>query len=158
MPADSTPCPECGAAISGGREGCQAQMDALNARARSDVRYASTARLAFDTYCMQHPATYCVSAKSYAAHLMGLCCGVDFAGNPVIYTALQRWLNGSKALTKPPVPPERGSMTVRDVAAATTPQTYAQAVQHWAATVWADYQSQHALAHDWIAAALAADR
>lgn len=84
------PCCECQAVISGERMGCQTLFDSLNARARTDVAYAPRFRLALDTYCMQHPDTCCRSAKPYAAHLMGLCCGVDFVGNPAIYAAIQR--------------------------------------------------------------------
>lgn len=157
MAEGSERCPECGATISGGRAGCQALYDALSARARTDVAYAPTLRLAFDAYCMQHPATYCRSAKSYAAHLMGLCCGIDFEGEPAIYAVIHRWLDGPKVLTKPPVLTERGSLTVCDVASASTVQAYAQAVHQWAASVWASYATQHAIAHAWIAAALPKD-
>jgi hypothetical protein len=154
VPSSDERCPECGAAISDGRAGCQALLDSLNTRARTDMAYAPTLRLAFDTYCMQHPDTYCRSAKSYAAHLMGLCCGTDFAGNPAIYAVIHRWLNGPKALEKPPVLTDRGAMTVVDIASAPDAATYGQLVHQWAACVWASYHSQHQLAHDWIAAAL----
>ena len=148
-------CSECQAAISGGRMGCQTLFDSLQARARTDMAYAPTFRLAFDTYCMQHPDTYCRSAKSFAAHLMGLCCGIDYAGKPAIYAAIQRWLNGPKALEKPPVPAERGAMTVCDLASASTAHAYAQLVHQWAAAVWECYHAQQMIAHAWIAAALA---
>jgi len=147
-------CAECGAAIAGGREGCQTLYDALSARARTDMAYAPTLRLAFDTYCMQHPETYCRSAKSYAVHLMGLCCGIDFGESPAIYAAIQRRVNGRVSLRKPPVLTERGAMTVRDIASAATASAHSEAVHLWAATVWASYHTQHALAHEWIASAL----
>ncbi len=147
-------CTECGAAIPGGRAGCQTRYDGLSARARTDLAYAPTLRLAFDTYCMQHPETYCRSAKSYAAHLTGLCCGMDFAGEQRVYSAIQRWLNGPKALTKPPLLAARGALTVVDVARVPTAAAYAQMVWQWATSAWASYHTQHALAHAWIAEAL----
>jgi len=88
-------CPACGATVSGGREGCQALMDDIQARAYSNPAFAATFNLGFDAYCMQHPEKYCVSAKSYAAHLTRLCCGVERGGEDSIYRAINRWLSGN---------------------------------------------------------------
>jgi len=87
-------CPSCGAPL-GGREGCQLAFDQLSARAWSDGGFASVHNLVVDTYAMQHPESYCVSAKSYAAHLFGLCCGVEHRADPTLYRAIARWLDGS---------------------------------------------------------------
>ena len=149
-------CPACGAAVVGGREGCQATFDELTARAYADPTYASMRDLAFDTYCMQHLETYCQSAKSYAAHLMRLCCGLDYASDPRVYEAIQHGLNGPVKIKKPQVLSHLGSMTVLDVRGASDATEHIRLVRAWAANVWEAYRSQHDLAHEWIKAALVA--
>ncbi len=66
-------CAGCGLAIEGGTQACQALFDGMTLRAMSDMRYARVHRLAVDAYAMQHPDRYGRSAKSFAAHLTGLC-------------------------------------------------------------------------------------
>jgi hypothetical protein len=147
---DRMVCPECGAAVDGGRAGCQAVWDELAARAYQNPAYASSYNLAFDTYCMQHPAKYCRSAKSYAAHLTRLCCGIEFNGDPDLYAAIQKWLNGSTPVEKPPLLARRGSLTVVELRSAANAAEYRVQVQVWAKNVWAAYASQHDLARRWI--------
>lgn len=152
-------CPDCGAAGVGGREGCQALFDQLTLRAYDDYRYAAVQTLAFDTYCMQHLERYCRSAKSYAAHLTRLCCGLEHGGNPQVYAAIQRWLSGAVSIDKPPLLDLVGAMTVADLQTAQNAQEYDQLVGAWAECVWDAYASQQTLARSWIEAALkAADR
>jgi hypothetical protein len=143
-------CPACGAKIAGGREGCQALMNDLQAKAYGDPGYAATFDLAFDAYCMQHPEEYCVSAKSYAAHLTRLCCGVERGGDQAVYHAINRWLSGPAPIDKPDVLTSRGGMTVVDLDAARDAQEHTSLAREWAANVWAVYASQHALARQWI--------
>ena len=147
-------CPECGAPVEGGRAGCQALMNAIQAKAYSDPAYGATFDLGFDAYCMQHPEKYGVSAKSYAAHLTRLCCGVERGGDPAIYRAINRWLSTNPAIDKPELLAERGRMTTADVAAARGAAEHVRLVREWAAEVWRAYASQHALAHGWIEMAL----
>jgi len=149
-------CPECGASVIGGRAGCQALCDEVSARAYSHPSYAATHDLAFDTYCMQHLEPYCRSGKSYAAHLTRLCCGVEHAGNPKIYAAIQKWLNGSVAIEKPEALSYRGQMTVADVYLASSAEEHTKRVHEWAQSVWEAYTVQHDLARAWIRAALGA--
>jgi hypothetical protein len=129
-------------------------LDNLMARAQSDARYGRAYRLAFDAYCMQHPDEFCVSPKSYAAHLMGLCHGLERAEWPQSYWQIPRWLNGSRNLQKPVVLSARGVMTIADVAGAVTPEEHARQVRAWAECVWRAYESQHALARGWLQKAL----
>ncbi|MEA2599168.1 MAG: hypothetical protein QOF89_160 [Acidobacteriota bacterium] len=147
-------CPDCGAAVPGGRAGCQALMDEIQARAYGDLEVAANRDLAFDAYCMQHPERYCHSAKSYAAHLTRLCCGVEHGGNPRVYEAIQRWLNGSPPLEKPEIPRHLGQRTVKDLESAAG--EHARLVRDWAGSVWEAYAAQHELARGWIQAALSA--
>jgi hypothetical protein len=149
-------CPDCGAVVAGGRAGCQSVWDEIAARAYTDLAYAATHDLAFDAYCMQHPGTYCVSAKSYAAHLTRLCCGVEHGGDRQVYAAINRWLNGRVALEKPEVLGERGSLTVASLKSARDAGEHRQCVQAWANDVWQAYSSQHDLARGWVRFALSA--
>jgi hypothetical protein len=110
--------------------------------------------LAFDAYCMQHPGTYCVSAKSYAAHHTRLCCGVEHGGDRQVYGPINRWLNGRVPLEKPEVLSERGSLTVANLRAARGADEHRQLVQAWARAVWHAYATQQDLARNWIRAAL----
>jgi hypothetical protein len=147
-------CSECGGPVAGGRAGCQALWDEMMARSVTDLRYRGAYRLAFDTYCMQHVDTYGVSAKSYAAHLMGLCCGIEHRGDPAVYDLIHRSLNGRPALARPASPVARGSITLIEVAAAPDPDHHARRVRAWAQDVWDAYAPHHELARALLAAAL----
>ena len=151
-------CLACGAVVIGGRDGCQAVFDELTAHAYADAVYASVRDLAFDTYCIQHLESYCRSAKSYAAHLMRLSCGLEYNGDPRVYEAIQHWLNGSVKIEKPQVLSQLGSMTVVDVRDAPNAAEHIRLVRAWAANVWEAYRAQHDLAHEWIEAALVAQQ
>jgi hypothetical protein len=128
--------------------------DEISARAYTDSGYAATRDLAFDAYCMQHPERYCRSAKSYAAHLTRLCCGLEYGGDPKVYTALQKWLNGTVDIVKPEPPNFRGQMTVADLWAARTLKEHIRFVHDWANGVWKAYAAQQDIARSWIRAAL----
>jgi hypothetical protein len=151
---DAADCPECGAPGVGGQAGCQALHDQLALLAYASLPIAALNTLAFDAYCMQHIEPYCHSAKSYAAHLTRLCCGMERDGDPIVYAALQRWLNGAIALDRPAVLAQRGDITIVSLLPATTPGELARLMGEWAASVWAAYASQHELARRWIALAL----
>jgi len=156
MNSSAEKCPACGAVVAGGRAGCQTVFDELTTHAYADAAYASVRDLAFDTYCMQHLDSYCHSAKSYAAHLMRLCCGLEYNGDPRTYAAVQHWLNGTAKIEKPQLLSQLGSLTVMDVRGASDATEHIRLVRAWAANVWEAYRSQHDLAHVWIEAALAA--
>jgi hypothetical protein len=147
-------CPECGAAVSRGLAGCQAAWDEFSMKAYSDPEYAALHDLAFDAYCMQHPEQYGRSAKSYAAHLTRLCCGLEYNRDPAVYAAIRKWLDGKVALDKPSLLSERGDLTIVDALAARNPLEHARLVEEWARSVWEAYTEQHELARDWIRAAV----
>lgn len=94
---------------------------------------------------------------SYAAHLTRLCCGLERGGDPGIYAAIQRWLNGAVAIEKPEAPGDRGRMTVADLRAARNVEEHSRLARDWAARVWEAYTAQHAVARNWIRAALSAN-
>ena len=143
-------CHECGAKIAGGQAACQALFQTFGAQAFDNLRLASVHRLAVDSYCLQHVDPYCVSAKSYAAHLVGLCCGVAHNGNPALYDIIHRWLNGSVTLNKPDVLGFRGRITLPEVLAIQPVEAQVKRVHDWAASVWDAYATQHEIAQVWV--------
>ena len=150
-------CPGCGLRVAGSRAGCQALYDRLAARALNSPAFAGVQPLAFDAYCMQHLEPYCRSAKSYAAHLTRLACGLEYGGDPRVYAAIQRWMNGAVALSKPARLAHLGSLRVAD-ASAEDAAAYQRQVRAWAENVWEAYRPQHALAREWITSALRGSR
>jgi len=149
-------CAECGAQIEGGNVGCEALFNELGARDFSDPRYGATHELLVDAYCLQHPERYCSSAKSYAAHLTRMCCGVERGGKREIYAAIPRWLSGPAKIERPQTLAERGSMTIANLRGAQTPEEHAKLVREWAANVWQAYAPQHEIARRWLSEALGA--
>ena len=147
-----TPCPSCGAPL-GGRTGCQAAFDDLSARAWSTPLRGSVHNLVVDAYAMQHTEDYARSAKSYAAHLTGLCCAIESGGARDLYCAIPRWLDRSVALERPPDLAARGALTIADVLTACNDLDHVNATRRWAEAVWAAYAVQHPLAREWVAAA-----
>ncbi len=138
-------CPSCGAPL-GGREGCQLAFDQLSARAWSDGGFAAVHNLVVDLYALQHVEAYCESPKSYAAHLLGLCSAVEHGGDPNLYRAIARWLDGRVKLVRPPTLEFRGSMTIADIVSTSDPDVYRKWVFEWADNVWDAYRSQHEIA------------
>ncbi|MFQ5749526.1 MAG: DUF5946 family protein [Planctomycetota bacterium] len=134
----SVPCSGCGLAVPGGTAGCQAIFEGLLERDFSDAAYFRVHRLMVDAYSLQHPERYCVSVKSLAAHLTGLC-----------------WLDGASRLSKPEIPPVRGTLTIAEVRGAHGPEAHALAVERWARSVWEAWSDLHELARGWIGQALA---
>ncbi len=148
-------CPACGARVTGGRDGCQALWDEVHAQALQVVGGLPLPEAAFDAYCLQHPETYCVSAKSYAAHLTRLCCGVEHPGDARVLAAIQRWLNGSPRLQKPALLPNRGQICVTEVWQAGSAAERSRTARAWVLNVWQAYTPQQALARLWLNSAVA---
>jgi len=136
--------------VPGGATGCQAVFDELTLREHGDYRYARFHNDVVDNYCLQHPDGYCASAKSLAAHLMGLCGALERGGDLEVRRAMQRWLNGPSPVAKPAVPDARGTVTILDVRAAEDPIAFAEAVRRWSLSTWEAYASLQPLARRWI--------
>lgn len=137
-----------------GDAGCQTQFEALLARDFSDLAYFQFHRLLVDTYSLQHPDRYCVSAKSLAAHLTGLCWALEHGGSTAVGSDhLRRWLDGRVRLKKPAIPVNRGEKTVQEVATAPDLETHETALVAWAKATWKAYSDLHPIARQWIAEA-----
>ena len=149
MTSAAAACPSCGAPL-GGREGCQGAFDVLSASAWASPVRAAVHNLVVDAYAMQHPEEYGRSPKSYAAHLCGLCCGVEHAGDRQLYWSIARWLDGARQVDKPQLLRTRGDRTIADVAKITDAAAFADAVRAWATSVWAAYAAQHDQARRWL--------
>lgn len=148
-------CSSCGLAVAGGIEGCQRLFESIGLREYEDMRYARFHRIVVDVYAMQHPDRYGRSAKSFAAHLTGLCAWLEDESNASsANAAVQRWLNGPSPVDKPPLPPSYGAMTIRELVDAGEPVRYREVVLRWARSTWDAYATLHATAREWIAASL----
>jgi hypothetical protein len=174
-----TTCSGCGLAIPGGTPACRLIFDAYIAREWNNPISYRYHRMFVDTYCLQHPDQFCASAKSFAAHLTGLCAAFEHKSHPSVHKAVNRWLNGNPSLTKPELPSFRGALTIAVVraeiqaeveakvqaqvqtevqaevqAAAAQPEQnpfpIAQAIDRWARSTWEAYSSLHSQARLWI--------
>lgn len=153
---DKTPgaCPSCGALPREGFDSCQAMWDELLAKSFSEFAFARFHRQIVDAYSLQHPDPYCKSARSYAAHLTGLCCHVEHEANPRVNQTIQRWLSGRPALEKPAVPEARGQLTLAHVLPASSPSDTAARLDEWFNEVWSAYSEHHETARSWIGLAM----
>ena len=149
-------CASCGVAVAGGTEGCQRLFEAIGLREYEDMRFARYHRIVVDIYAMQHPDRYGRSAKSFAAHLTGLCAWLeDEAGALFVNAAVQRWLSGPSPIEKPPPPPTYGAITIRELVEVDDPVRYGDVLRRWASSTWDAYASLQATARVWIATARA---
>lgn len=151
----SAACTGCGLVIADGETGCLALYRQVTGHEFGTPAYVAFDRMAWDSYCVQHPDRYCVSAKSLAAHLGGLCWALEYSGHPSGYQALNRFLDGPPRFAKPALPAVRGALTIGDIAAAGQADARARALERWARTTWAAYADLQPLARRWIEEALA---
>ena len=150
-------CLECGADVAD-FAACPSIFREFNARAHSEPVIGGIWWAIVDAYAMQHVEHYGKSAKSYAAHLMGLCCFVDHNAAPEVYRAIHMWMDGPARLVKPAIlpPATRGVTTMLDVSREAAPTAQAAVARSWTASVWLAYASQHHLARSWLTQALGA--
>lgn len=140
----------CSCGLPSGAE-CKRHFDEILAKEFSDYRYMKAHRLTVDAYSLQHPDPYMISAKSYAAHLTGLCCFMEHEGDRDLLRTLQQWLSGKREdLEKPPPLSELGELTITHILDAEDEIEHERLVTEWAAEVWSAYGVYHQLARDWI--------
>jgi len=115
-------CSGCGLTAPGGAAGCEAIFHEMVARDFSDALRFRVHRMMVDTYSLQHPDRYCASARSFAAHLTGLCAILESgASRAVGDELLRRWLDGNVRLQRPVTPRFRGELTIAHVREALEP-------------------------------------
>ena len=147
-------CAGCGLTVAGGTDGCQRLFESIGLREYEDMRFARHHRIVVDVYAMQHPERYGRSAKSFAAHLTGLCAWIANEGDAQsINTAVQRWLSGPSPIERPALPASYGAVTIRDLVAAHEPVAYGTALRRWAGSTWDAYAALQTTARQWIALA-----
>ncbi|MDX1522667.1 MAG: DUF5946 family protein [Anaerolineae bacterium] len=129
---------------------CKMMFDELLAKVYTDFRYGRFHRLVVDTYSLQHPHIYMISGKSFAAHLTGLCCAVEYGGDTDVLRRLQQWLSGNKTVDKPDLPAHLGDLTIAHVVNAPDGGDIEVLVQAWAESAWQAYRPYHQLARDWV--------
>ena len=143
-------CGGCGAELEGGTAGCRALYDEVLARDYSQPAYFACHKLVVDCYSLQHPDEFCRSAKSLAAHLVGLGTAIDEEGpTDRASAALKRWLDGPVSLVKPPLPAARGKTTLADLPMTAQSEEWRTAVRGWAESVWAAHAPLHPIAGEW---------
>jgi hypothetical protein len=144
-------CPECGAPGVATSDACELRFQGLGTERFDDSELALDWRLVVDCYSVQHDK-YIRSGRSCAAHLTGLCIALEHGGDALLLRAVQQWLSRTPVLPKPAVPGLRGDVTIDDVIAA-APEDRHAVVMRWAASAWAAWADQQALARAWIAEA-----
>ncbi len=145
-------CSGCGWDAPDGGPSCQELIGELLARDFEDRAFWPYHRKLVDTYALQHPDEYCVSAKSLAAHLCGLCIAMEDSAGAGAFDALQRWLNGPSPIEKPALPQERGAVTISQVRGESDVNSYAAALDRWARSTWRAHASLQPLARQWLRA------
>jgi hypothetical protein len=148
-------CEFCGAIVAGGYEGCRSLFNEITAQSFSSASHFTIHRAAVDCYALQHPEYFCISAKSYAAHLSGVCVAIEYNSSVEVNAAIQKWLSGSIDLQKTKVLIERGELTVLHIQNIIDPQEHTQHVMEWCADVWANYSELQDVARSYVQAALA---
>ncbi|MFQ5708529.1 MAG: DUF5946 family protein [bacterium] len=129
---------------------CKEMFDTILVREFSDFRYGRVHRLTVDTYSLQHPDPYMISAKSFAAHLTGMCCFMEYGNDRDLLRLLRQWLDGKKQLDKPELLDHVGDLTIVHIIDAKDAAAHIRLVQEWAAAVWKAYAVYHYLAKEWI--------
>ena len=131
------------------KQKCKELFEAVLVKEYSDIQYGHVHRLTVDSYALQHPP-YTESIKSFAAHLTGMCCTMEYGNDRELLKLLRKWLDGKVQLEKPPLLTDVGSLTIAHVAAAKDGKEHAKLVEEWAKDVWNSYAVYHTLAKDWI--------
>jgi hypothetical protein len=147
-------CEDCGVAVAGGRAGCLGLFEEVIAREFSDYRYGRVHRLTVDAYSLQHPDKYMRSAKSFAAHLTGMCAALEHEDASTLNQTIQKWLSANPRIDKPAhLPERRGDLTINYLHGAPDADAHVARVKEWAREVWAAWAEHHELARRLIAEA-----
>jgi hypothetical protein len=147
-------CEDCGAALAEGKAGCLKIFEEIIAREFSDYRYGKIHRLTADAYSLQHPDKYMRSAKSFAAHLTGICAALEDEEALALNQIVQRWLSTNPKIDKPArIPEHRGDLTITYIHSAADADEHVRRVREWARDVWGAWAEHHDLARRLISEA-----
>ena len=146
-------CPGCGIEISLSERSYDRKFNAsaecwslfeevLAAEYQNAALFEEVHQLTVDTYAVQHAGGRHPD-KSVCIHLAGLCLALEWGVAPVKVPRFLRRLAGRASWPHLAPPAERAPLTVRDVAAADSPQTHALRVRKWAAEVWRIWAPHH---------------
>ena len=146
-------CPECGALVNdiegptygSGAPGCWALFGEITGREFTNPAFRGHHRSPIDAYAVQHPGpSNPRAAKSVWVHLVGLCLVLE-RGFPVdnAVRTIARLASEGPAFPWLELPPDRGSVTVTDVAAMTDVADHVRAMQRWADAAWAAWEEHH---------------
>lgn len=137
-------CDGCQRKIAGGQDACREDFDRLMARNYSDPQLFRTHRLFVDTYALQHPDKFCVSAKAFYAHFLDLCAILERGASAATgYAPLQEWLNGEVCLEKPHIRSWHAGYTLEYLTDLNTPEAWSSSTLEWAKSVWSAYRKLH---------------
>jgi hypothetical protein len=149
------PCPGCG--FPGGRQACQDLFNDVSLRVRALAWTGSMAtwRLMHDAYDIQHEEDFCGRYRGLAAHLGGVCVGLEYSGSERVYRALQQYLERDpwKDAPYPPppgIPKHRGAITVASLRDLQEPRLLIDGVDRWARSAWMAYAALQPLARQWV--------
>jgi hypothetical protein len=137
-------CAHCSAVVPGGTAGCFELFSQIMALEYSDPAYGAVNLLAVDAHALQHPEDHGV--KNNPFHLIRLYWVLEHGGAPRLGQG-SRWLqvefdsNPDIPVLEPP--PDRGKMTVVDVAGAANADEHAERVYRWAGSVWKAWSAHH---------------
>jgi len=134
--------------------GCWAVYGEVLAREYSDPAYGSAHRLTVDAYAVQHPGRPSPqSIQSVALHLMSLCLVLERGVGPDRATAFLQSAAKDKGRFVWLAPPEsRGSVTIKNVHAATNGADHGKLVRAWADSVWTSWAGHHPKVRAWLGA------
>jgi uncharacterized protein DUF5946 len=149
----SAECSQCGAPLADPE--CDRLFHELGLRLQGDLLLLPLRTQLVDAYCCQHEP-YIRSAKSYAAHLAGLCLALEHdQSGPQASVLISRWLNGRgpEGLSRPNAAIPRADVTIAELGGAVSAVELRVLVRRYAESVWAAWASQHDLARQWALAA-----
>ena len=147
-------CSGCGRPRPDGTRGCRVLFDELTIRQWDRPVAYRVRRMMVDTYALQHPDEFCASAKSFAAHLTGLCAAMEHPEHETLLRVLLDWLDGPSALEKPALPETRGAVTVDEALEAPDGERLLAAADRWARSTWEAHAALHPLARRWVGDAI----
>ena len=144
-------CQCCGASVAEGLKGCFELFAELGVRGYDDPTWDAPFFYGVDAHALQHPEVH--GKKNNAAHLLRL--HWIFAHDAHAHAGtVPRWWQHYLAHSAIPVlepPPNRGRLTVVEVAAAPSPAEYATLLRTWAESVYQAWGTHH----DWAQRELA---